>query len=67
MNKASMVTLWIDPKTHQILQYVFDDIDWDFFPGRSLVRIGDIEGDDADGAGVSRTCGCRRASRCISR
>ena len=43
MNKASMVTLWIEPKSHQIIQYVFDDIDWDFFPGRRLVRIGDIE------------------------
>ena len=43
MNKASMVTLWIDPKTHQILQYVFDDMDWDFFPARSLVRIGDVQ------------------------
>ena len=43
MNKASMVTLWIDPATHQILQYVFDDMDWDFFPGRTLVRIGDVE------------------------
>ena len=43
MNKSSMVTLWIEPKTHQILQYVFDDIDWDFFPGRSLVRIGDVQ------------------------
>jgi hypothetical protein len=43
MNKSSMVTLWIDPKTHQILQYVFDDIDWDFFPGRAFVRIGDIQ------------------------
>ena len=43
MNRASMVTLWIDPKTHQILQYVFDDIDWDFFPGRALVRIGNVE------------------------
>jgi hypothetical protein len=43
MNKSSMVTLWIDPKTHQILQYVFDDIDWDFFPGRSLVRVGDVQ------------------------
>ena len=41
MNKASMVTLWIDPKTYQILQYTFEDMDWDFFPGRSLVRIGD--------------------------
>ena len=43
MNKASMVTLWIDPKTHQILQYVFDDMDWDFFPGRALVRVGDVQ------------------------
>jgi hypothetical protein len=43
MNKSSMVTLWIDPATHQILQYTFDDIDWDFFPGRALVRIGDVQ------------------------
>jgi hypothetical protein len=43
MNKSSMVTLWIDPATHQILQYTFDDLDWDFFPGRSLVRIGDVQ------------------------
>jgi hypothetical protein len=43
MNKASMVTLWIDPKAHQILQYTFDDLDWDFFPGRALVRIGDVQ------------------------
>lgn len=39
MNKASMVTLWVDPATHQILRYTFDDIDWDFFPGRALVRV----------------------------
>jgi hypothetical protein len=43
MNKASMVTLWVDPATHQILQYTFDDMDWDFFPGRSLVRISNVE------------------------
>lgn len=42
MNKASMVTLWVDPATHQILQYVFDDMDWDFFPGRALVRVSDV-------------------------
>lgn len=42
MNKASMVTLWIDPKTHQILQYTFENMDWDFFPGRALVRVGDM-------------------------
>ena len=43
MNKVSMVTLWVDPKTYQILQYTFDDIDMDFFPGRALVRIDDLK------------------------
>jgi hypothetical protein len=43
MNKASMVTLWVDPKTYQILQYTFKDLDWDFFPGRTFVRIGDTQ------------------------
>jgi hypothetical protein len=42
MNKASMVTLWVEPKTYQILQYTFDDLDWDFFPGRSFVRIDNV-------------------------
>jgi hypothetical protein len=41
MNKASMVTLWVEPKSYQILRYTFEDMDWDFFPGRALVRIGD--------------------------
>jgi hypothetical protein len=26
MNKASLVTLWIDPATHQILKYTFDNV-----------------------------------------
>lgn len=43
MNKVSMVTLWVDPKTYQILQYTFDDIDMDFLPGRALVRIDDLK------------------------
>lgn len=43
MNKVSLVTLWIDQKTHQILQYTFDDIDMDFFPGRALMRISDLK------------------------
>jgi hypothetical protein len=42
MNKASMVTLWVEPKTHQIVQYNFENMDWDFFPGRTLVRVGDM-------------------------
>lgn len=43
MNKVSMVTLWVDPKTYQILRYTFDDIDMDFFPGRALVRVDDLK------------------------
>ena len=43
MNKVSMVTLWIDPDAHQILQYTFDNIDMDFLPGRSLVRVDDLK------------------------
>jgi len=43
MNKASLVTIWVDPETYQILQYTFDDIDMDFFPGRALARIDDLK------------------------
>jgi hypothetical protein len=42
MNKVSLVTLWIDPKEHQILQYTFDNVDLEFLPGRSLVRVDDL-------------------------
>jgi hypothetical protein len=43
MNKVSLVTLWIEPTTHQILQYTFDNIDMDFLPGRSLVRLDELK------------------------
>jgi hypothetical protein len=43
MNKVSLVTLWIDAETRQILQYTFDDIDMDFLPGRSIVRVDDLK------------------------
>ena len=42
MNKVSLVTLWIDPRQHQILQYTFDNIGMDFLPGRSIVRIDEM-------------------------
>ena len=43
MNKVSLVTLWVDPEAHQILQYTFDDIDMDFLPGRSIARVDDVK------------------------
>jgi hypothetical protein len=39
MNKSALVTLWIDPDQHQILKYDFENVDLDFLPGRSLVRV----------------------------
>ena len=42
MNKVSLVTLWIDPAQHQILQYTFDNMGLDFLPGRSIVRIDEM-------------------------
>jgi hypothetical protein len=43
MNKVSLVTLWVDPAAHQILQYAFDDIDMDFLPGRTIARVDDVK------------------------
>jgi hypothetical protein len=43
MNKVSLVTLWIDPAEHQILQYTFDNMDMDFLPGRTLVRVDEMK------------------------
>jgi hypothetical protein len=39
MNKSAQVTLWIDRTDHQILKYNFENIDLDFLPGRSMLRI----------------------------
>ncbi|HTM03541.1 MAG TPA: hypothetical protein VL173_08565 [Vicinamibacterales bacterium] len=42
MDKVSMITLWIEPIEHQILQYEFTNIDFDFLPARALVRLDDM-------------------------
>jgi hypothetical protein len=42
MNKTSKVTMWIEPASHQIVKYTFDDLGWDFFPGAWLVRVSDV-------------------------
>jgi hypothetical protein len=39
MNKVSLVTLWVEPKEKQILQYEFENVDPDFLPGRWLLRL----------------------------
>jgi hypothetical protein len=39
MNKTALITLWVDPKEHQIVKYTFDNVWLDFLPGAWLVRI----------------------------
>lgn len=42
MNKTSLVTLWVLRDERQIVRYVFDNVDWGFLPGRSIVRLDDV-------------------------
>ena len=42
MDKTSLVTLWIDPARHQIVRYTFDNLGFDFLPGRWLFRLDDL-------------------------
>ena len=39
MNKVALITLWVEPGAHQIVKYTFDNVGFDFLPGRSLVRV----------------------------
>ena len=43
MNKVSLVTLWIEPKAHQIVKYTFDNVSLDFLPVQWLVHIDDLQ------------------------
>lgn len=39
LNKVTLVTLWVDPAVAQVVRYTFDNVDFNFLPGRSLVRV----------------------------
>ena len=43
MNKVSLVSLWIEPISFQIVKYTFDNVGFDFLPGRWLVRVDDTK------------------------
>ena len=40
--KTSLVTLWVDPAEHQIVKFTFDNVGFDFLPGRWLARLDDL-------------------------
>lgn len=39
LNKVSLVTLWVDASVNQVVRYTFDNVDFNFLPGRSFVRV----------------------------
>jgi hypothetical protein len=43
MNKVALVTLWVEPKAHQIVKYTFDNVGFDFLPAGWLVHIDDLK------------------------
>jgi hypothetical protein len=43
MNKNSKVTIWVEPKTHQIVQYVFDNVKMDFLPAGWLIKMEELK------------------------
>ena len=43
MNKAALVTLWVEPNAHQIVKYTFDNVGFDFLPVQWLVHVNDLK------------------------
>ena len=42
LNKVALVTMWIAPTSHQIVKSTFDNVSFDFLPGRWLVKVDDV-------------------------
>jgi hypothetical protein len=42
LNKVSMVTMWIEPATFQIVKYNFENVNLDFLPAAWLARLTDV-------------------------
>lgn len=43
MNKVALVTLWVEPKAHQIVKYTFDNVGFDFLQMQWLMHISDFK------------------------
>ena len=63
MNKVALVTLWVEPKAHQIVKYTFDNVGFDFLPGAVAGARQRPQGDDDGGAAVSGCLAADDASR----
>jgi hypothetical protein len=43
LNKVSLVTLWIEPESRQIVKYTFDNVNLEFLPASWLVHLDDAK------------------------
>jgi hypothetical protein len=43
LNKVSLVSLWIDPTSYQIVKYTFDNVNLEFLPAAWLVHMDDAK------------------------
>ena len=43
MNKVSLVTIWVEPASHQIVKYTFDNVSLEFLPAAWLVHLDDAK------------------------
>jgi hypothetical protein len=43
LNKVALITLWIEPASHQIVKYTFDNVDFDFLPVPWLVKVDTVK------------------------
>jgi hypothetical protein len=43
MNKVSLVTIWVEPKSYQIVKYTFDNVNFDFLPAAWLLHVDDLK------------------------
>jgi len=43
LNKVSLITLWVEPSTKQIVKYTFDNVDFEFLPAAWLVSVDSLK------------------------
>ena len=42
MNKVALVTLWVEPKSQQIVKYIFNNLPFEFLPAQWLLHVDDL-------------------------
>jgi hypothetical protein len=43
LNKVAVVTLWVEPSSHQIVKYTFDNVDFEFLPLPWLIQVDSLK------------------------